>query len=74
MVEASQGTHFFHNLVAMNVGYFNIPYLSATDFVDINWLKAQQSKERGEFFVHLEFDDPLLIKMDGKTGLAVIEK
>ena len=31
IVEASQGTHFFHNLVAMNVGYFTIPYVSQTD-------------------------------------------
>jgi len=74
MVEASQGTHFFHNLVAMNVGYFNIPFLSPTDFVDMDWLKAQEAKERGEFFVHVEFEHPLKVKMDGKTGLAIIEK
>ncbi|PKN73161.1 MAG: hypothetical protein CVU50_03940 [Candidatus Cloacimonetes bacterium HGW-Cloacimonetes-3] len=74
IVEASQGTHFFHNLVAMNVGYFTIPYVSETDFVDMDWLLAQPIKERGDFFVHLEFPRPLVVRMDGKTGLAVIHK
>ncbi len=74
IVEASQGTHFFHNLVAMNVGYFTIPYISNTDFVDWEWLLEQQPKTRGNFFVHLEFENPLIVKMDGKTGLAVISK
>jgi len=74
IVEASQGTHFFHNLVAMNIGYFTIPYVSQTDFVDMNWLLEQSAVEKGEFFVHLEFDHPLVVRMDGKTGLAVIHK
>ncbi len=74
IVEASQGTHFFHNLVAMNVGYFTIPYVSQTDFVDWEWLLSQEINSRGEYFVHLSFDHPLVVRMDGKTGLAVIYK
>lgn len=74
IVEASQGTHFFHNLVALNVGYFSIPYLSQTDFVDMAWLSKQAHIEKGEYFVHVEFDHPLLVMMDGKTGAAVIRK
>ncbi len=74
IVEASQGTHFFHNLVAMNVGYFTIPFVSSTDFVDVEWLFSQPEAERGKFFVHLEFDHPLVVRMDGKTGMAVIHK
>jgi len=74
IVEASQGTHFFHNLVAMNVGYFTIPYVSSTDYVDLEWMLAQKPVERGDYFVHLEFDHPLVVRMDGKTGVAVIHK
>ncbi|MDI3503908.1 MAG: hypothetical protein PWP64_844 [Candidatus Cloacimonadota bacterium] len=74
IVEASQGTHFFHNLVAMNVGYFTIPYVSQTDFVDLDWLLNQPHCEKGEYFVHIEFDHPLVVKMDGRTGTAVIHK
>lgn len=74
IVEASQGTHFFHNLVAMNVGYFTIPFVSSTDYVDMDWLLAQPVTDRGDFFAHIEFDHPLVVRMDGKTGLAVIYK
>ncbi|MDP2172201.1 MAG: PEP/pyruvate-binding domain-containing protein [Candidatus Cloacimonadaceae bacterium] len=74
IVEASQGTHFFHNLVAMNVGYFTIPFVSSTDFVDLEWLLARPVTERGNYFVHVEFDHPLIVRMDGKTGVAVIGK
>ncbi len=74
IVEASQGTHFFHNLVAMNVGYFTIPYVSPTDFVDWDWLLTQTVEERGKFFIHVELDHPLIVRMDGKTGIAVIHK
>ncbi len=34
-VDASQGTHFFHNLMSMNVGYFSIPYNAGNDFLDL---------------------------------------
>jgi CheY-like chemotaxis protein len=74
IVEASQGTHFFHNLVAMNVGYFTIPFVSSTDFVDLDWLLSRPVVERGDYFVHLQFDHPLTVRMDGKTGVAVIHK
>jgi hypothetical protein len=74
IVEASQGTHFFHNLVAMNVGYFTIPFVSSTDFVDYDWLLQQPESERGDYFVHVQFDHPLIVRMDGKTGIAVIHK
>ncbi|MCB5247829.1 MAG: hypothetical protein LHW57_07390 [Candidatus Cloacimonetes bacterium] len=74
IVEASQGTHFFHNLVAMNVGYFTIPFVSSTDFVDVEWLLQQPEASRGSYFVHIQFDHPLVVRMDGKTGLAVIHK
>jgi hypothetical protein len=42
--------------------------------VDIDWLKKQPARETGDFFVHVEFDHPLIVRMDGKTGLAVIHK
>jgi len=41
IVDSSQGTHFFHNLVSMNTGYFTVPYDSKDDFIDWEWLKKQ---------------------------------
>ncbi|MBW6516514.1 MAG: hypothetical protein K0B81_07880 [Candidatus Cloacimonetes bacterium] len=74
LIEASQGTHFFHNIVAMQVGYFTIPFVSSTDFIDWEWLKDQKEITRTDFFIHVRTNRPLIIKMDGKKGIALIEK
>jgi len=74
IIEPSQGTHFFHNIVSMRVGYFTIPYGSETDFIDWKWLFRQREIERTEYLVHVRVDTPLTVKMDGKQGISIIEK
>jgi len=73
-VDASQGTHFFHNLMSMNVGYFSIPYSTGNDFLDLDWILKQQTTEKKNFFIHYSFAKPLVMKIDGKQQLAVIYK
>ncbi len=74
-VEPSQGSHFFHNLIAMNVGYFNIPYHNAGDsFINWEYLKALEPVYKGTYFTHIRTEKPLVVKMDGKKGNAVIFK
>jgi len=73
-IEPSQGTHFFHNLVAMNVGYFNISYDSKTDFVDWEWIKAQVPEEKKAYTFHIKSRMPFVVRMDGKRGLSTIGK
>ena len=73
-VDSSQGTHFFHNLVSMDAGYFSISHHSEVDFLDWDWLKHQKVVEKTEHFLHIQVDHPLVIKMDGYNGLAVIYK
>ncbi len=74
IVDASQGTHFFHNLVAMNVGYFHIPYHSETDFISWDWLEKQNIVERTNYFIHVKMEHPMVVKMDGRKGIATISK
>ena len=75
VVEASQGSHFFHNLVAMNAGYFAVPYASEKDFIDWAWLQQQKPYHSGKFLVHLRRESsPFTVKMFGKKGVAVIYK
>jgi hypothetical protein len=71
-LDASLGSHFFHNVTSMNVGYFSIN--RGTHEGVINWdkLKKQKVVEEGKFFRHIRFEKPLLIRMDGKKGMAVI--
>jgi hypothetical protein len=74
IVEASQGTHFFHNLVTMNTGYFTIPYNSKRDFVDWDWLRSQKPLTTTKYFTHIRRETPFIVKMFGKKGVAVIYK
>jgi len=71
-LDASLGSHFFHNVTSMNVGYFSINQGSHDGTIIWEKLKKQKVIEKGKFFRHIRFDKPLLIRMDGKKGMAVI--
>jgi hypothetical protein len=71
-VDASLGSHFFHNVTSMNVGYFSINHDSNEGTIVWDKLKKQKVIEKGKFFRHIRFEKPLLIRMDGKKGMAVI--
>jgi hypothetical protein len=71
-LDASLGSHFFHNVTSMNVGYFSINQGSNDEAIYWKKLRSQKVIETGKFFMHIRFDKPLLIRMDGKKGMAVI--
>ncbi len=69
-IDSSQGTHFFHNIISNNVGYFTI-LPSSKDFIDWEWLKKQKIVNQTAHFKHIKLKEPLIIKIDGKKGLAI---
>jgi hypothetical protein len=71
-VDASLGSHFFHNVTSMNVGYFSINHGLNDGTIAWDKLNSQKVIENGKFFRHIRFEKPLLIRMDGKKGMAVI--
>ena len=71
-LDASLGSHFFHNVTSMNVGYFSVNQETQDGIVIWEKLRNQKVIESGKFFKHVRFDKPLLIRMDGKKGMAVI--
>jgi hypothetical protein len=73
-VTPSQGTHFFQNLTSCNVGYFTVNPEAGEGFVNWEWLNAQHATEESECVRHLRFDDPVVVKMDGKRNRGVIVK
>ncbi len=73
-VEASQGSHFFQNVLAMEVGYFTVPYGTENDFISWDYLNDQTAYNKTEHFVHLRSKKPFIIKIDGRKGCAVIMK
>ncbi len=70
--DASLGSHFFHNVTSMNVGYFSVTHDSDQDKISWENIRNQQVVGKGEFFSHIRFEKPLIIRMDGKKGMAVI--
>ncbi len=69
--DASLGSHFFHNVTSMNVGYFSINQSNGDTLKWENIIK-QELVSHGDFFRHVKFEKPLQIRMDGKKGMAVI--
>ena len=73
-LDASLGSHFFHNVTSMNVGYFSIQHDSSTSFIKWDSLKGQKLIEESEFVKHIRFDEPVCIMMDGKKRISIILK
>ena len=71
-LDASLGSHFFHNVTSMKVGYFAIPYDSGDSFINFDILKKQETVEELKYARHIRFTAPLTILMDGKKQTAVI--
>jgi hypothetical protein len=73
-IDPSQGTHFFQNLTAFRVGYFNINPSAEDGFIDYEFLSASEIVFEDEFLRHVRFPQPLNVMIDGKKKLGVIMK
>ena len=72
-LDPSLGSHFFHNVISMHVGYFSIPSGSSTDFVRWDRLEEQPVIQKTNYARHVRFSQPLCIQMDGKNRRAAIK-
>jgi len=71
-VESSQGTHFFHNLVARNAGYMKIRFQRPDSWVDLQMAAGWTVVERTAHCTHYRTPTPLRMTMDGRTGRSCI--
>ncbi|MEA3548387.1 MAG: PEP/pyruvate-binding domain-containing protein [Thermodesulfobacteriota bacterium] len=71
-VDASQGTHFFHNITSLNIPYFTVT--EGEDRFDWDWLNALPVHEETTFLCHARLKESLLIKVDGRSSRGVILK
>ncbi len=71
-LDGSLGSHFFHNVTSMNVGYFTIPHNSKDASVNMHKLMKMPVIEEGKYIKHVCFTNELRIVMDGKNRQAVI--
>lgn len=73
-VEPSQGSHFFQNITSFRVGYFTVDAEHKIGFIDWDWLLAQPAVEQLEFAKHLQFKDPVSVKINGHKNIGIILK
>jgi len=71
-LDASSGSHFFHNVTSMNVGYFCVQPELSDSFIRYDVLKQQKNIRKTQFFTIVKFDKPLTVRMDGKKRISVI--
>ncbi len=71
-LDASLGSHFFHNVTSMNVGYFSIHQNGIDKLVDFDVLNHQETITETKYFKHVRFNHPLEILMDGTKQRAAI--
>ncbi len=73
-VTPSQGSHFFQNLTAFQVGYFTVNPDAGEGSVDWQWLADQPAVEEQGCVRHLQFVAPLRVIMNSRTSQGVIFK
>jgi hypothetical protein len=73
-VTPSQGSHFFQNLTAFQIGYFTVNPDAGEGSVDWEWLNDQPSVDEDGCVRHLHFDAPMRVIMNSRTSQGVIFK
>lgn len=68
-IEASQGSHFFHNLFSMSVAYLTVK--DDIDYVAWDWLDSLPSIRNGVFFEVKKTPVNLKILFDGKNAAII---
>jgi len=71
-LDSSSGSHFFHNVTSMNVGYFSIQPEQSESFIAYDVLKNQALINGTQYFKHVRFEKPLTVRMDGRKRISVI--
>ena len=74
LVDPSQGTHFFQNHTSLGVGYFTVNPFKRDGTFDEAYLNALPAETETDFIRHVRFEEPILLKIDGKRSLGVVMK
>lgn len=70
-IEASHGSHFFHNLFSMNVGYLTVWEKAKNDYLDWDFLESQETIRQGNYFTVKKVPRSMKILFDGKNAVII---
>jgi len=71
-LDASLGSHFFHNVTSMNVGYFTVQHSASSDIINWDIIEQQELIEETTYFKRVRFKKNINVFMDGKKQISVI--
>jgi hypothetical protein len=71
-LEASGGSHFFHNVTTMQVGYCSVVNGDKDSFISWDDFREADLIEQTKFFRHARFKQALILRMDGKKRKAIV--
>jgi hypothetical protein len=72
LLEPSQGSHFFHNITSLRVGYFCVRMGAAGQRVDLDWLEDLPAADEIGPIRHVVLPSPAEARIDGRTGQGVV--
>ena len=72
IIEPSQGSHFFHDMMAGQVGYLMTK--EGPSNIRWGWLESLPVLATSQDVKHVRCPEPLTVLIDGKTGKAAIRK
>jgi len=72
VVEPSFGTHFFQNLITFGIAYLTVNGRSRYSFLDWDWLNGIEPVSENGHIRHVRLGRPLEIRIDGRSGKAVV--
>lgn len=73
-IDPSHGSHFFHNITSLGIGYLTIPANKYEEFIDWEWLDSQPAVYETEFVRHVYSSTPFDVILNGRKGIATILK
>ena len=71
-LDFSHGSHFFHNITSMNIGYFAIKKENSKAFMKREILERQETINETSYFRHVRFKEPLHVIMNGSKNESAI--
>ncbi len=71
-LDASLGSHFFHNVTSMNIGYFSVQHGHSVNYICQDKLKGKEIVHKTSYFKHIRFEKPLTVLMDGRKRKSII--
>jgi hypothetical protein len=72
IIDPSYGTHFFHNVTSLGIGYFTINETTPESFINWDRINALKPVQELNYIRHLRFDAPLDIRIDGSEGKGAV--